>query len=752
MLMQRPAREAPAAPPLYHDPKDPAFPDVVNRPLDRQDEVPPEPELNIKNIQGNSIAGFMKDFQTSLFLDITHPEEFKQWLRSQIPFVSTAAQVLAFNEDFKHTRAREGEERNTLKATWMNIAFSAEALGELLGQEKASLGFADKAFIDGLAERSRKGVLGDPQDPGAVGNAQNWVVGGPNNEADVLILVAADDRGDMLDEVERIKTSLEDNQFLYQGRPGEPPARILFEEEGANLPQPLSGHEHFGFLDGVSNPGIRGRVSDDTHDVLMPRQNPLKRDQSPKLDAQGNLLGGDEKNRGDPAQGKPGQDLLWPGEFVFGYQKQDPTTPKDSKGNELWDGPNPIPNPQPELRRPASKEDRTVKLDGIAPEWARDGSFLVFRRLRQDVFAFHTFLNTVAAKLRDDLKLSLPRPEHSSLEREIGASLVGRWTSGAPVERARAVKKGSNPPAFDPAVPDDDPNLADDDCANNFFEYQAGEERLPDNNNADPFKPETDPFACTDKNSAAALDPTHALPDHFIKAPNDKDDDKDGDKAGTFLPFTGHIRKAYPRDDESDGVGQSGYTPDPKGSPCNKDDGDDKKRQDVRQRLNESDTQTHRLIRRGIPFGPVSRSTPEAPIDDGFGAPVGSDRGLHFISYQTSIENQFEFIIRCWVNNKDFKERFAQQKPSTAVPQISEAIDPQKQGGGHDPIIGQNDASGESRVRTFTIAFNLTDSGKTVRQLRQVSTALVDRKDWVIPTGGGYFFSPSVQAMQDKLT
>jgi deferrochelatase/peroxidase EfeB len=666
-------RETPAPPPLHRRTDDPAFPDVLNRQV-----PPPEPELNVHAIQGNVLAGFNKDFQTLLCLQIDDAEQFGQWLGVQINFIATAAQVLAFNRAFKNARAERKADTNVLKATFLNVAFSHAALTQLGFFEDANgADFADEAFRNGLLQQAQSGVLGDPiSDATAEGNPKNWVIGGPDNEADVLLIVASDSRRDMHEEVKRLEETLEAERF--RNDENVPPAHVIFKEEGVNLPPPLSGHEHFGFLDGISNPGLRGRVSADEDDVLTPRQNPDKRDQPPKLDAQGNLVS--DADKGQPAQGKPGQDLLWPGEFVLGYQKQDPVQQKDAKGNELWDGPNAIPNPVPPLLDNTST-DRKVDLTGIAPELARDGSFLVFRRLRQDVFALHVFLRKQADRLRARKPVGVPEPPNSTLEREIGASLVGRWTSGAPVERSRAVKSGSNPPVFDPQLPDDDRNLANDDCANNFFEYQGAEDPLPDKN-------VNDPFACTDDNP-------NPPPAKFLPAPGDPD--------GKLLPFTGHVRKAYPRDDVSAAVPG----------------------------LNESSTQTHRILRRGIPFGPVSPSTPESPFDDGV------NRGLHFLAYQASIVNQFEFITRNWVNNPNFKERFRKQPAGPLS-------DPKQQGGGHDPIIGQNAAAGENRVRTFTIAYT-DDQGR--RQVEQVSTADVERKEWVIPTGGGYFFAPSIKAL-----
>src|SRR5258708_6588001 len=150
------AREAPAPAPFAHPVTDPSFPDVLNRTV-----PPPEPQLNVANIQGNIIAGFNKDFQMVLCLRIEDAAMFKAWLKSQIPFIATAAQVLAFNKAFKEFRFLRGVESNTLKATWVNIAFSHAALQELK-PDLSKDDFKDQAFKDGLAKRSLAGILGYP--------------------------------------------------------------------------------------------------------------------------------------------------------------------------------------------------------------------------------------------------------------------------------------------------------------------------------------------------------------------------------------------------------------------------------------------------------------------------------------------------------------------------------------------------------------------------------------------------------------
>ena len=478
-----------------------------------------KPLLEVDQIQGNILVGFNKDNQTLIFLDIHDPEKFKLWLRAITPFVATTEEVIQFNRLFKMIRSRRKVESRAVLSTWLNIAFSFKGLMAL---DKEAGKFRDKAFKDGLAKRSRS--LNDPAK--GDGSQKRWLIGGEDNEADVLLILASDSIEEMALAVRRVET------WIYEGAELDKAlvpsgATVIFKQKGATLPSPLTGHEHFGFLDGVSQPGIRG-TADKTQDLITPRQNPA-----------------------EPNQGKPGQDRLWPGEFVFGYPGQDP---KDT-----------------------DKEGK-VKTEG--PSWSDNGSFLVFRRLRQDVRAFREFLQREGDRLELGPDL-------------FGAKCVGRWASGTPIERAKHA---------------DNLKMSRDDCANNSFNFQ---EAIPK-----PLEP--GPGQCKD-NFRKSL----------AKA----------DKHGLVCPFAGHIRKAYPRDDVS------------------------LKKQPL---PNEADTETRRLMRRGIPFG--DPFDPTVLPDDG-------NRGLLFLAYQTSIEDQFEFVIKNFVNNPDFK-------------------DP---GSGHDPILGQSEKADRER-------------------------------------------------------
>ena len=517
-----------------------------------------------RNIQGNILPGFNKDHQHFLFYRITAFLPARTFVRLISPSVTSMDEVLDFVRDHRALRMKLGvREPPGLEATWVNIAFSCrgiEKLGAGTGEQ-----FGEQGFRQGLAERST--YLGDPTDPSHPGHRSRWRVGGPHNEADILVIVASDTTPGLAGKVEEVRKLAETARL-----------ELIFEQRGDTLPDHLRGREHFGFKDGVSQPAIRGKMSQ-TGDFITPRY----------------LLAGDAGEAGvvdlRPRYfGRPGQPLVWPGQFLLGEPCQNPNIANNS----------------------------AFAAAGF-PSWAARGSYVVCRRLNQNVAAFWNFVAEAASRT-------------GIAPIRLAALLVGRWPSGAPLMR-------------DPAS--DDAALAGDPFANNNF--------LFDDDTRSPSMREIPGYAG----------------DIFAQAK--------ADMFGLVCPHFAHIRKTNPRDSATD-LG---------------------KLEDTLMRL---------ILRRGIPFGPpvVGVRQPSRDL-------LAQERGLMFLCYGASIEDQFEFITRRWAN-------------SPIQPNF----------GGHDPVIGQRDERGD-RARFVDLP---TPSG-TVR--------LTLDAEWVTPTGGGYFFAPPIAALTDVL-
>ena len=392
--------------------------------------------LDVDDIQGNILAGFNKDHQTLIALAIQDVPAAKAWLNRLVPHIATLKEVRHFNWLFKAKRRRLGHDPFGLVATWANVALSHGGLAKLASQSAAD-GVPDDAFREGMPDRA--GILGDmPPVPGEDVSA-GWVVGAKNSVPDILLIVGSDDP----DLLERMATHLCPGSGDLAGAP-----QVLWRELGATRSD-MPGHEHFGFKDCISQPAVRGPVSRNPDVYLTERllQDPAD---------------------GDVAFAAPGAPLVWPGQFVYGYPSSDRVT-----GGPVA--------PQP-----------------LTPPWIRNGSLLVFRRLRQDVAGFHAFLRAASASLASTPDFPGLGPDR------LGALLVGRWSSGAPVERA--------PGQDNPALPLDPLSVND--------------------------------FLFANDTPAPAFRPGAGPAQPFARAA--------ADPLGFVCPRPAHIRKVNPRDQDSD--------------------------------------------------------------------------------------------------------------------------------------------------------------------------------------------------------
>jgi len=105
-----------------------------------------------------------------------------------------------------------------------------------------------------------------------------------------------------------------------------------------------------------------------------------------------------------------------------------------------------------------------------------------------------------------------------------------------------------------------------------------------------------------------------------------------------------------------------------------------------------------------------------------------------FVCYQTSLLGQFEFLQGSWANNPDFV--------SPAVPKPGP--DGQPVTVGFDPIIGQA-PPGVARFCNEPIP-NDAPTGAAQPPTLQMPNS------FIVPTGGAYFFVPSISALNNELS
>lgn len=266
----------------------------------------------------------------------------------------------------------------------INLALTASGLRHL-GIAEPELNSFSLEFIEGMAPQPasktqiprRTNILGDL----GASSPACWDWGGWNKNRDIdglLLFFAADEKS--LDEQIKIEGAkleqvAERDPIVLKGR--------LF---GPDM------KEHFGYVDGLSQPKIEGR----------PKR---EKDKAPE--------------KRDTSEIRPGSEVK-PGEFLLGYLN----------------------------------ERRARVTNGHGRDIRRNGTYLVFRQLEQDVTAFNAFLSDVAKRIGEN-------------EEWVAARLLGRWRNGDPLAAQLANSKGPDAKVADAKA--SDAKVAD--SKNDFLYY-----------------------------------------------------------------------------------------------------------------------------------------------------------------------------------------------------------------------------------------------------------------------------------------
>ncbi|MEV7729289.1 Dyp-type peroxidase [Streptomyces sp. NPDC087917] len=235
-----------------------------------------------RTTQGDILAGSRKDQACLLLVRFTDPVRARRWLAALLPELSTTEEMARFNAAFSAARLKAGgADPASLSATWTGLSLTHPGLRFFAGRDPfpaVAPGSTAEAFAQGAAKRAE--ALGDT---GASG-PDSWLFGAEQEEpagrtVHAVLSLSADDPAKLSAAVARHRSAL-----------GPATGVVVFRQDAATLTGALRGHEHFGFADGISQPGVRGFHTPDP-------------------------------DTGGTVQGKPGTRLVPAGEFLVGQEK-----------------------------------------------------------------------------------------------------------------------------------------------------------------------------------------------------------------------------------------------------------------------------------------------------------------------------------------------------------------------------------------------------------------------------------------------
>jgi deferrochelatase/peroxidase EfeB len=453
-----------------------------------------------------------------------------------------------------------------------NIAFTYEGLRHLDIPEATLHGFPE-AFSMGMKERRE--IIGDTGPSHYHGWDPIWNLESEDKQhVHIIITIDGKAEQDLEKRYQEIQQILADNPGVIQlvghraaggGKLPYQPASVLPQSQ-ETLGYP-GGKEHFGYNDGISNTFFEGCGDDE------------------------NLVIGAGKPTGLDPRTPAGWAPLAAGEFILGHPDE---------ACEYPEAPGP-------------------------PLFSRNGTFVAYRKLHQNVASFFSYLNTEGAKFPDG-------------KEALAAKFAGRWRNGAPLV-----------------------SFPTEDSANQFIAELAPLQ----------IKMLTGAASSQEKTRFAELNIQLVAFDYT------------DDISGARCPFGSHTRRNNPRSALEFGKTRAFDAP---GALSNR----------------------RRIIRRGLPYGPVEDSATDK-----------AEHGVIMMIVNADLSRRFEFVQQQWMNyGNDF----------------GLANDP-------DPLLG-NHGNNESR----RAGGRMTIEGDAVTNKPPY---FCDRIPTLVETrGGDYFFMPSLTCLR----
>ena len=343
--------------------------------------------LDLADIQGNILGAYGKQgFPKGRFMTL-HVDDAaggRKFVTALLPQVTTALRW-----ESEKAKLKPGAVRVPRPEVAVNIAFSFYGLLRLGVPIRTLRGMPDE-FIDGMMARAP--MLGDDFGRGQQAWDKVWTAATSARDVDsntvhMLVTLNAQMKrdGSAVDALEATTRTIEalcrsSGVRILPGHnpPGQQPAASWQElsalmgqaPDGTYFPMPT---EHFGFTDAIGDPVFEGQFGD-------------------RAEANAEVGNGALDGAG---KWRP----LATGEFLLGYP------------------------------------DEAQEIAGAAMplDFSRNGTFMAYRKLHQNVAAFRAFMTETAARFGAVFGIDDP----SAAEDTLKAKIAGRWQDGVPLARAR---------------------------------------------------------------------------------------------------------------------------------------------------------------------------------------------------------------------------------------------------------------------------------------------------------------------------